>query len=101
MTVPGINVTVAMSIVAAVGDFSRFESPDRLVSYLGLNPKVSQSGDRPATHGRITKAGRAQARGMMVEAAFAASKAPGPLRSIAGSRPAAAGRSRPSPQPAR
>ena len=84
MTVPGINVTVAMSVVAAVGDFSRFETPDRLVSYLGLNPKVNQSGDRPATHGRITKAGRAQARGMMVEAAFAASKAPGPLRAFHG-----------------
>ena len=42
MTVPGINVTVAMSITAAVGDFSRFETPDRLVSYLGLNPRVSQ-----------------------------------------------------------
>ena len=78
MTVPGINVTVAMS----VGDFSRFESPDRLVSYLGLNPKVTQSGNSAAKHGRITKAGRAQARGMMVEAAFAASRAPGPLRAF-------------------
>ena len=82
MTVPGINVVVAASIVAAVGDFSRFESPDRLVSYLGLNPKVSQSGNGPARHGRITKAGRAQARGMLVEAAFSASRAPGPLRAF-------------------
>ncbi len=82
MTVPGINVTVAMSIVAAVGDFSRFESPDRLVSYLGLNPSVRQSGNGPANHGRITKAGRSQARGMMVEAAFSASRAPGPLRAF-------------------
>lgn len=82
MTVPGINVTVAMSIVAAVGDFSRFETPERLVSYLGLNPWVSQSGNGPAKHGRITKAGPGQARGMMVEAAFAASKAPGPLRAF-------------------
>jgi transposase len=82
MTVPGINVTVAMSIVAAVGDFSRFESPDRFVSYLGLNPKVKQSGDRPASHGRISKAGRSQARGMLVEAAFSASRAPGPLRAF-------------------
>jgi sulfur carrier protein ThiS len=82
MTVPGINVTVAMSVVAAVGDFHRFESPDRLVSYLGLNPRVSQSGNSPAKHGRITKAGRAQARGMLVEAAFSASRAPGPLRAF-------------------
>jgi transposase len=82
MTVPGINVTVAASIIAAVGDFSRFESPDRLVAYLGLNPRVRQSGNSPAVHGRITKSGRGQARGMLVEAAFAASKAPGPLRAF-------------------
>jgi hypothetical protein len=82
MTVPGIDVTVAMSVVAAVGDFSRFSSPDKLVSYLGLNPKVRQSGDSPAQHGRITKAGRSQARGMLVEAAFAAARAPGPLRAF-------------------
>jgi len=82
MTVPGIDVTVAISILAAVGDFSRFDTPDRLVSYLGLNPRVRQSGDGPAIHGRITKTGPAQARGMLVEAAFTASRAPGPLRAF-------------------
>jgi transposase len=82
MTVPGIDVTVAISILAAVGDFARFENPDRLVSYLGLNPRVRQSGNGPATYGRITKAGPAQARGMLVEAAFSASRAPGPLRAF-------------------
>lgn len=82
MTVPGIDVTVAVAILAAVGDFSRFESPDRLVSYLGLNPRVRQSGNGTPVHGRITKAGPAQARGMLVEAAFAASRAPGPLRAF-------------------
>ncbi|MCP4304790.1 MAG: IS110 family transposase, partial [bacterium] len=82
MTVPGIDVAVAISILAAVGDFSRFDDPNRLVSYLGLNPRVHQSGDRAASHGRITKAGRSQARGMLVEAAFAASRSPGPLRAF-------------------
>lgn len=82
MTVPGIDVTVAIAIVAAVGDFARFDDPVRLVAYLGLNPKVRQSGSGPAVHGRITKAGPAQARGMLVEAAFSASRAPGPLRAF-------------------
>lgn len=82
MTVPGIDVAVAVSVVAAVGDFSRFEDPNRLVSDLGLNPRVRQSGNGPAVHGRITKAGRAQARGMIVEAAFSAARAPGPLRAF-------------------
>jgi len=82
MTIPGVDATVALSIVAAVGDFSRFSTPDRLVSYLGLNPRVRQSGGQPAQHGRITKQGRAHARGMLVEAAWAASKTAGPLRAF-------------------
>ena len=82
MTIPGVDATVALSIVAAVGDFARFRSPEKLVSYLGLNPRVRQSGGQPASHGRITKQGRAHARGMLVEAAWAASKTPGPLRAF-------------------
>ena len=79
MTIPGVDMAVAVAIVATVGDFSRFESPDKLVSYVGLNPSVRQSGGLPATHGRISKQGRAWARGMLVEAAHAASHTPGPL----------------------
>jgi transposase len=82
MTIPGVDATVALSIVAAVGDFSRFPGPDRLVSYLGLNPRVRQSGGQPASHGRITKQGRAHARGMLVEAAWVAAKTPGSLRAF-------------------
>ncbi len=82
MTIPGVDATVALSIVAAVGDFRRFRRPEQLVSYLGLNPRVRQSGSQPATHGRITKHGRAHARGMVVEAAWAAAKTPGPLRAF-------------------
>jgi transposase len=82
MTIPGVDATVALSIVAAVGDFSRFSSPQKLVSYLGLNPRVRQSGGQPASHGRITKQGRAHARGMLVEAAWGAVKIPGALRAF-------------------
>jgi transposase len=82
LTIPGVDATVALAIVAAVGDFQRFSSPQRLVSYLGLNPRVRQSGGQPAQHGRITKQGRAHARGMLVEAAWAAAKTPGPLRAF-------------------
>jgi transposase len=82
MTIPGVDATVALSLVAAVGDFGRFRRPEQLVSYLGLNPRVRQSGSQPAAHGRITKQGRAHARGMLVEAAFTAAKIPGPLRAF-------------------
>ena len=76
MTIPGVDATVALSIVAAVGDFRRFRSPEQLVSYLGLNPRVRQSGGQAASHGRITKQGRAHARGMLVEAALTAAQDP-------------------------
>jgi transposase len=82
MTIPGVDATVALSIVAAVGDFHRFPRPEQLVSYLGLNPRVRQSGGSPASHGRITKQGRAHARGMLVEAAWVAVRVPGPLRAF-------------------
>ncbi len=82
MSIPGVDATVALSIVAAVGDFTRFRTPEKLVCYFGLNPRVRQSGGQPASHGRITKAGPGHARGMLVEAAWAASKAPGPLRAF-------------------
>src|SRR3546814_20774387 len=67
---------------ASSGDVTRFTEPRRLVSYLGLNPSVHQSGPGPAYHGRITKQGRGHARGMLVEAAWAAARAPGPLRAF-------------------
>jgi len=82
MTIPGVDATVALAIVAAVGDFRRFSSPQKLVTYLGLNPRVRQSGGQPASHGRITKQGRAHARGMLVESAWVAAKIPGPLRAF-------------------
>jgi transposase len=82
MTLPGLDVTVAASVSAAIGDIRRFSDPQRLVAYLGLNPSVRQSGEGPAYHGRITKQGRGHARGMLVEAAWAAARSPGPLRAF-------------------
>jgi len=60
MTIGGVNAIVALGVLAAIGDVARFSSPQKLVSYFGLNPKVRQSGDRPAYHGRISRQGRAQ-----------------------------------------
>jgi len=82
MTIGGVNATVAVSVLAAIGDIQRFAAPHKLVAYFGLDPKVRQSGDRPAQHGRIRKQGRAHARAMLVEAAWAAAATPGPLRAF-------------------
>ncbi len=82
MTIGGINMIVAAGVLSAIGDVSRFANADKLVSYLGLDPRVRQSGDRAAQHGRISKQGRSHARGMLVEAAWAAAVTPGPLRAF-------------------
>jgi transposase len=82
MTIPGVDMIVAVGLAAAVGNVARFASPQKLVAYLGLNPSVRQSGEGPAHHGRITKQGRGHARGMLVEAAWAAARSPGPLRAF-------------------
>lgn len=82
MTMLGIDMVVALALIAAVGDIERFDAPQKLVSYLGLNPSVRQSGPGPAYHGRITKQGRGHARGMLVEAAWVAARVPGPLRAF-------------------
>jgi transposase len=98
MTVPGVDMVVALATKAAVGEVTRFDEPQKLVSYLGLNPSVRQSGPGPAHHGRITKQGRGHARGMLVEAAWAAARAPGPLPAGQGATRPARGRRRNRPQ---
>jgi transposase len=82
LTITGVNLIVAAGLVAAIGDVRRFADPQKLVSYVGLNPRVRQSGLGLAQHGRISKRGRSHARAMLVEAAWAAAKAPGPLRAF-------------------
>jgi transposase len=82
MTIPGIDMVVAVGLIAAIGPVARFDGPDRLVAYLGLNPSVHQSGEGRPRHGRITKRGRTHARTMLVEAAWQAVRGPGPLRAF-------------------
>lgn len=82
MTIGGVNVVVAASVLAAIGEIKRFPSPQKLVAYLGLNPSVHQSGDRPAYHGHITHQGNGHARGMLVEAAWVIGMGAGPLSSF-------------------
>ena len=82
MTVPGVNAIVAATFLAAVGDVSRFTGQRQLVGYLGLDPRVRQSGSTPATHGRISKQGSASARHALVEASWSVVRQPGPLHAF-------------------
>jgi transposase len=82
MTVPGVSAITASTFVAAIGNIGRFRSARQLVGYLGLDPRVRQSGPGPARHGRITKQGSASVRHVLVEAAWTAVRAPGPMRAF-------------------
>jgi transposase len=65
---PGINLIGAISLLAAIGDITRFPDAKQLVGYAGLGARVHDSGQLHQT-GRITKAGRRDLRHVMVEAA--------------------------------
>jgi hypothetical protein len=82
MTVPGVNVIVAATFLAAVGDIHRFKNQRKLVGYLGLDPRVRQSGPGPATHGHISKQGSNSARHALVEACWTTVRQPGPLHAF-------------------
>jgi transposase len=82
MTVPGVNLQTAATFMACVGDIGRFREPRKLVSYLGLDPRVRQSGEEPARHGHISKEGASEARHMLCEAAWVVLRYPSPLRAF-------------------
>jgi transposase len=82
MTVPGVNVICAAIFLAAVGDIRRFKDSRKVVAYLGLDPRVYQSGSGPARGGRISKQGSPRARWALVEAARSVAQQPGPLHAF-------------------
>ena len=79
MTSPGVNVIVAATFVAAVGDIRRFGDRRKLTAYLGLDPRVRQSGGAPAAHGHISKQGSTSARHALVKACWSTVRQPGPI----------------------
>jgi transposase len=82
MTIPGVDVTTAATLMATIGRIDRFASPRQLVGYLGLDPRSRQSGLGAIQHGHISKQGSATARHVLCEAAHATMRAPGPLRAF-------------------
>jgi transposase len=74
LQIPGFGVITGMTVLAAIGDISRFESPKHLASYSGLTPGLEQSGVKLRGKG-ITKEGRRELRWAMVEVAQRAVKA--------------------------
>jgi hypothetical protein len=78
MTLPGVDVTVAQALLAALADIDRFPDADHVAGYLGLVPSTKQSANH-CYHGPITKRGNTQARWLLVQAAQHVRLHPGPL----------------------
>lgn len=57
LTIPGIGYTTAGIILGEIGDISRFQGPDKLTSFCGLDIEVYESGKFKATNHRISKKG--------------------------------------------
>jgi transposase len=66
----GVQFTVAVTLVAELGDLTRFENPRQLMKYLGLIHSEYSTGER-RRQGSITKAGNTHARRALVEGAWA------------------------------
>lgn len=71
LQLPGVGVITAVTLLAAIGDISRFPTAKHLVGYAGMGARVHDSGLTHRT-GRITKTGRRDIRACMVEAAHTA-----------------------------
>lgn len=71
LQLPGFGIIVTLTVLAAIGDITRFSHPKKLVGYAGLGAAIHESGDKRRT-GRITKRGRKELRWLLVEAAWRA-----------------------------
>jgi transposase len=82
MAVKGVKVITAATLIAEIGDFRRFETAAKFMSFLGLVPSIHASGER-ARRGAITKAGNGRLRRLLMEAAWAYFRAPHVSRELA------------------
>ena len=56
-TIPGLKNRMGAMILAEIGDFSRFSSPDKILAYAGLSPSTYQSGQMTSSHSHMEKRG--------------------------------------------
>ncbi len=71
MTIPGVSYYTALTIYAELGDIDRFDGDKEVVSYVGLNPVIRESGDS-RIEGSISKRGSGRVRWLLVQATHTA-----------------------------
>ena len=57
LSIPGINYRMGAMIIAEIGDFSRFDSPDKVLAYAGMSPSTYQSGQLDNCYSHMEKRG--------------------------------------------
>ena len=57
LSIPGINYRMGAMIIAEIGDFSQFDSPDKILAYAGMSPSTYQSGQLVNSHSKMEKRG--------------------------------------------
>ena len=57
LSIPGISYRMGAMIIAEIGDFSRFGSPDKILAYAGLSPSTYQSGQLLSSNSKMEKRG--------------------------------------------
>ena len=57
LSIPGISYRMGAMIIAEIGDFGRFDSPDKILAFAGLSPSTYQSGQLDNSHSRMEKRG--------------------------------------------
>ena len=71
MTIPGVSYYTALTLYGEIGEIERFDRDKELVSYVGLNPIIRESGDS-RIEGSISKRGSGRVRWLLVQATHTA-----------------------------
>lgn len=69
LTIPGISYRMGAMILAEIGDFSRFDSPDKILAYAGASPSTYQSGQLESSYSHMEKRGSRYLRFALINAA--------------------------------
>lgn len=69
LSVPGIGQNIGAIIVAEIGDFSRFDNPDKVLAFAGCSPSTYQSGQMYSSHAKMEKRGSKYLRWALLNAA--------------------------------
>jgi transposase len=69
LSIPGIGMNIGAIILAEIGDFSRFDSPDKILAFAGCSPSTYQSGQIYSSHAKMEKRGSRYLRWALLNAA--------------------------------